>query len=170
MKPEVRHCIHIIASSRVFTKYLYLAITNSATAAARSMAGKTFDVARSRSAFEGNMANVAGKGSPAQFMSIKKARQMDQHALVDSLSGALSSSTREFTDVMRAYLPTPEAKRQKTSKDIQEEILLVIEEIQKYSSINSNHDFDKDIETAKARLKSLQRQRDGDDNNSAIVL
>lgn len=71
---------------------------------------------------------------------------------------------------MRAFLPTPLSKRQKTSKEIQEEILLVIEEIQRYSAINSNHDFDKDIETAKARLKSLQQQRDGKDNDSAIVL
>jgi hypothetical protein len=134
------------------------------------MAGKTFDASRSRAAFEGSLANIAGNGSPAQLMTIKKARQMDQHALVDSLSGALSSSTREFTDAMRAFLPTPASKRQKTSKEIQEEILLVIEEIQRYSAINSNHDFDKDIETAKARLKSLQQQRDGKDNDSAIVL
>lgn len=134
------------------------------------MAGKTFDASRSRAAFEGSMANIAGKGSPGQLMSIKKARQLDQHALVDSLSGALSNSTREFTDAMRAFLPAPASKRQKTSKEIQEEILLVLDEIQKYSSINGNHDFDKDIEAARARLRSLQQQRDGKDNDSAIVL
>jgi hypothetical protein len=108
------------------------------------------------------MANIAGKGSPGQLMSIKKARQLDQHALVDSLSGALSISTREFTDAMRAFLPAPASKRQKTSTEIQEKILLVLDEIQKYSSINGNHDFDKDIEAARARLRSLQQQqRDG---------
>jgi hypothetical protein len=105
-------------------------------------------------------------------MSIKKARQLHQHALVDCLSGALSSSTCEFTDAMHALLPTPASKRQKTSKEIQQEILLMLEEIQKYSTINSNHDFDKDIEAARARLKSLQQQqqRGSKDNDSAIVL
>jgi hypothetical protein len=82
-------------------------------------------------------------------MSIKKALQLDQHALVDSLSGALSNSTRAFTDAMRAFLLGPASKRHKTSKEIQEEILLVLDEIQKYSSINGNHDFDKDIEAAR---------------------
>jgi hypothetical protein len=40
------------------------AITNlAATAAARSMAGKTFDASCSRAASGSNMANIAGKGS-----------------------------------------------------------------------------------------------------------
>ena len=101
-------------------------------------------------------------------MTVKKARQMDQHALNDSLSVALSSSTREFTKAMRDFLPIPASKRQKTCKEIQEEILLVIKEIKGYSEINSKGDFDRDIETAKARLKPLQQQRDS--NDSAIVL
>ena len=93
---------------------------------------------------------------------------MDQHALNDSLSVALSSSTREFTKAMRDFLPIPASKRQKTCKEIQEEILLVIKEIKGYSEINRKGNFDKDIETAKSCLKSMQHQHDG--NDLAIVL
>jgi hypothetical protein len=89
------------------------AIFNAATAAA-SMATQPFDASRSRSAFEAELANSAAKHSKTEHgVSIKKARNMDNHAQTDSLSNALCSSTKHFTSAIERLAPSPSTKSSK---------------------------------------------------------
>jgi hypothetical protein len=61
------------------------------------MTTQSFDASHSQSAFEAELANSAAKRSKTEHgVSIKKARNMDNHALTDSLSNVLlSSSTKQ---------------------------------------------------------------------------
>lgn len=136
------------------------AIFNAAAAAA-SMATQPFDASRSRSAFEAELANSAAKRSkPEHGVSLKKARNMDNHALTDSLSNALCSTTKQFTSAIERLAPSPSTKSSKARKNIQEEILLVIKEIKDLQEINGNHDYDNELKAARARLVALQKKRD----------
>ena len=92
-------------------------------------------------------------------MTIKQARNMDQHALTDSLSNALSSSTLQFASVIKSLAQSPNTKSRKSTKQIQEEIILVLQEIKQLKEMNDDGDMDEDLADAKRRLKSLQAER-----------
>jgi hypothetical protein len=55
------------------------------------------------------------------------------------------------------------------SKYLQHEILLVIKEITDLREINSDHEFDKELKAARARLVALQRKRDDMDGVSRTI-
>eukprot|EP00956_Cyclotella_meneghiniana_P034644 scaffold107138_cov38-Cyclotella_meneghiniana.AAC.2 len=113
--------------------YSITAINNAAVAAASSVsvAGQAFDPSRSRSAHEASLelTNVAAKNQKAHHVTVKQARNMDDVALCDYLSGALTSSTLEFAIAMKMFAPSPSTKGIRSTQNNQQQINLVIQEI-----------------------------------------
>jgi hypothetical protein len=73
---------------------------------------------------------------------------------------------KQFTSAIERLAPSPSTKSSKVHKNIQEEILLVIKEITDLREINSDHEFDKELKAARARL---QRKRDDMDGVSQTI-
>lgn len=85
---------------------------------------------------------------------------MDNHALTDGLSQALTSSTTQFTAAIKGLAPSPSTKNSRSQKSNQEEIIMVLQEIKGINEINNDGSYNKNLRDAQARLNYLQGKRD----------
>ena len=87
---------------------------------------------------------------------------MDKQDLGDALSSSLSSCSTQLAQALKGWAPSPNTKQHKNTKNIQEEILLVIQEIKGLAELAAavkDGSFDDELKDAKARLKLLHAKR-----------
>ncbi len=137
---------------------------SSAAAAAAASAILTPRVDASRShAVESLLASMAaGKKTVTKKSSsletIKKARNLDRVDLMDGLESSLDRTSNSVMNAFQMFANSPNTKRQKTGKSIQERINLTLQEIKELKELD-DPEFEADLKEAKDQLRRLYKER-----------
>lgn len=134
-----------------------------ATAAAASAILTPRDDASRSHAVESLLASLAAGNKTVtketgSLETIKKARNLDRVDLMDSLESSLDRKTDSVMNAFQMFANSPNTKRQKTGKSIQERINLTLHEIKELKALD-DPEFEADLKEAKDQLRRLYKER-----------
>ena len=134
-----------------------------AAAASANLTPRVVDASRSH-AVESLLASLAAgkktvtKETTSSLETIKNARNLDRVDLMDSLESSLDRTSNSIMNAFQMFANSPNTKRQKTGKSIQERINLTLQEIKELKELD-DPEFEADLKEAKDQLRRLYKER-----------